>query len=219
MPPLSAAKGDMREIVVLAPETTFLLRRFEGGNDRKESSPGSRFRTSQKMINLSFGQTLQKRESQQHVEPAVKGIIIESSELEERGGKTVCVFDSPRAEVEPPARLARLTQTADEKAFGAPNVQEGAGPGKHRSEETRRPPEQTRKQLPPVAFAPIALDPSLKVVLIVPTGRNRHGRLHPPGTIGGPIGVTALKGGLNSIALGGNHDERRFGQLALQFDF
>ena len=42
---------------------------------------------------------------------------------------------------------------------------------------------------------------------------------NPPGTIGGPISVTALKGGLNSIALGGNHDERRFGQFALQFDF
>ena len=40
-----------------------------------------------------------------------------------------------------------------------------------------------------------------------------------PGTIGSPLTVDALKGGLNSIALGGNHDERRFGQFALQFDF
>jgi len=40
-----------------------------------------------------------------------------------------------------------------------------------------------------------------------------------PGTIGPPLPVIALKGGLNSIALGGNHDERRFGQFALRFDF
>lgn len=33
------------------------------------------------------------------------------------------------------------------------------------------------------------------------------------------IPVIAEKGGLNSIALGGNHDERRFGQFALRFDF
>jgi Carboxypeptidase regulatory-like domain/TonB dependent receptor len=31
--------------------------------------------------------------------------------------------------------------------------------------------------------------------------------------------VIALKGGLNSIALGGNHDERRFGQFSLRADF
>jgi hypothetical protein len=40
-----------------------------------------------------------------------------------------------------------------------------------------------------------------------------------PGTIGAPLPVIAEKGGLNSIALGGNHDERRFGQFALRFDF
>jgi outer membrane receptor protein involved in Fe transport len=33
------------------------------------------------------------------------------------------------------------------------------------------------------------------------------------------IPIVALKGGLNSIALGGNHDERRFGQFALRVDF
>jgi len=37
--------------------------------------------------------------------------------------------------------------------------------------------------------------------------------------IGPPLPVIAEKGGLNSIALGGNHDERRFGQFALRFDF
>lgn len=40
-----------------------------------------------------------------------------------------------------------------------------------------------------------------------------------PGTIGAPLPVIAEKGGLNSIALGGNHDERRFGQFSLRFDF
>ncbi len=40
-----------------------------------------------------------------------------------------------------------------------------------------------------------------------------------PGTIGPPLAVIALKGGLNSVALGGNHDERRFGQFSLRFDF
>ena len=33
------------------------------------------------------------------------------------------------------------------------------------------------------------------------------------------IPVVAQKGGLNSIALGGNHDERRFGQFSLRVDF
>jgi hypothetical protein len=46
---------------------------------------------------------------------------------------------------------------------------------------------------------------------------------NPPGTIGQPLPVIALKGGLNSFALGQfsgeNHDERRFGQFALKFDF
>jgi hypothetical protein len=40
-----------------------------------------------------------------------------------------------------------------------------------------------------------------------------------PGTTGAPLTVFAEKGGLNSVALGGNHDERRFGQFALKFDF
>jgi hypothetical protein len=40
-----------------------------------------------------------------------------------------------------------------------------------------------------------------------------------PGTIGDPLPVIALKGGLNSIALGGNHDERRFGQFSLRLSF
>jgi hypothetical protein len=39
------------------------------------------------------------------------------------------------------------------------------------------------------------------------------------GTPNPPIPVIALKGGLNSIALGGNHDERRFGQFSLRADF
>jgi len=37
--------------------------------------------------------------------------------------------------------------------------------------------------------------------------------------IGAPLPVVALKGGLNNIALGGNHDERRFGQFALRVTF
>jgi hypothetical protein len=40
-----------------------------------------------------------------------------------------------------------------------------------------------------------------------------------PGTIGDPLPVIAEKGGLNSVALGGNHDERRFGQFSLRFNF
>jgi carboxypeptidase family protein len=43
--------------------------------------------------------------------------------------------------------------------------------------------------------------------------------LTPLGIIGQPLPVVAEKGGLNSVALGGNHDERRFGQFALRFDF
>jgi hypothetical protein len=39
-----------------------------------------------------------------------------------------------------------------------------------------------------------------------------------PGTIGAPLPAIAEKGGLNSIALGLNHEERRFGQFALRFD-
>jgi hypothetical protein len=40
-----------------------------------------------------------------------------------------------------------------------------------------------------------------------------------PGTIGTPLPIIALKGGLNTIALGGNHDERRFGQFSLRLSF
>jgi hypothetical protein len=40
-----------------------------------------------------------------------------------------------------------------------------------------------------------------------------------PGTIGSPLPIIALKGGLNTIALGGNHDERRFGQFSLRLSF
>jgi hypothetical protein len=39
------------------------------------------------------------------------------------------------------------------------------------------------------------------------------------GTAMPPISVIAEKGGLNSVALGGNHDERRFGQFSLRADF
>jgi hypothetical protein len=40
-----------------------------------------------------------------------------------------------------------------------------------------------------------------------------------PGTIGAPLPIVALKAGLNTIALGGNHDERRFGQVSLRLSF
>jgi hypothetical protein len=40
-----------------------------------------------------------------------------------------------------------------------------------------------------------------------------------PGTIGTPLPIIALKGDLNTIALGGNHDERRFGQFSLRLSF
>jgi hypothetical protein len=43
--------------------------------------------------------------------------------------------------------------------------------------------------------------------------------LNTPGTIGAPLPVIALKGGLNNIATGGNHDERRFGQFSLRLSF
>ena len=36
---------------------------------------------------------------------------------------------------------------------------------------------------------------------------------------GGPVSVDALKGGLGTNAIGGNHDERRFGQFALRVTF
>jgi len=35
----------------------------------------------------------------------------------------------------------------------------------------------------------------------------------------GAVTVDALKGGLNTNAVGGNHDERRFGQFALKVTF
>ena len=34
-----------------------------------------------------------------------------------------------------------------------------------------------------------------------------------------PLTVTELKGGLGSLATGGNHDERRFGQFSLRVSF
>jgi hypothetical protein len=34
-----------------------------------------------------------------------------------------------------------------------------------------------------------------------------------------PLEVVGLKGGLNTLATGGNHDERRFGQFSLRFSF
>jgi hypothetical protein len=40
-----------------------------------------------------------------------------------------------------------------------------------------------------------------------------------PGTIGPPLPVIAEKGGLNTYALGENHDERRFGQFSLRATF
>lgn len=41
-----------------------------------------------------------------------------------------------------------------------------------------------------------------------------------PGSVGGaPIPIVAEKGGLNSLAIGGNHDERRFGQFSLTLNF
>ncbi len=39
------------------------------------------------------------------------------------------------------------------------------------------------------------------------------------GCVGPDLPIIGLKGGLNTIALGGNHDERRFGQFALRFTF
>jgi hypothetical protein len=39
------------------------------------------------------------------------------------------------------------------------------------------------------------------------------------GVIGPALPIIGLKGGLNTIALGGNHDERRFGQFSLRLNF
>ena len=55
--------------------------------------------------------------------------------------------------------------------------------------------------------------------LYVNTSNLAYG-LSAPGTmLTGSNDVTALKGGLGSTALGGNHDERRFGQFALRISF
>jgi hypothetical protein len=40
-----------------------------------------------------------------------------------------------------------------------------------------------------------------------------------PGTVSDPIVITGSKGGLGSSAIGGNHDERRFVQLAMRVNF
>jgi hypothetical protein len=40
-----------------------------------------------------------------------------------------------------------------------------------------------------------------------------------PGAVSNPIVITGLKGGLGSSAIGGNHDERRFVQLAMRVNF
>ena len=45
------------------------------------------------------------------------------------------------------------------------------------------------------------------------------GIVNPEGSIGAPVPIIGLKGGLNTVALGGNHDERRFGQFALRLTF
>jgi hypothetical protein len=42
---------------------------------------------------------------------------------------------------------------------------------------------------------------------------------NPVGSIGDPLPVLAFKGGLNTYALGENHDERRFGQFAAKVTF
>jgi hypothetical protein len=43
--------------------------------------------------------------------------------------------------------------------------------------------------------------------------------LYYDGATSTPLDVTLLKGGLGSLATGGNHDERRFGQFALKLNF
>ena len=49
------------------------------------------------------------------------------------------------------------------------------------------------------------------------TNLEYYGSLASPVTT--PLTVSLLKGGLGSLALGGNHDERRFGQFALRATF
>jgi hypothetical protein len=48
---------------------------------------------------------------------------------------------------------------------------------------------------------------------------NMYTNTYLVGSTGGPITVTGLKGGLGSLAEGGNNDERRFGQFSLRFSF
>jgi len=56
--------------------------------------------------------------------------------------------------------------------------------------------------------------------LYVNTSDLDYGSQGPTATMGtGSTFVTALKGGLGSLALGGNHDERRFGQFSLRVSF
>lgn len=43
--------------------------------------------------------------------------------------------------------------------------------------------------------------------------------LYGGGPTSTPLEIIGLKGGLNSFATGGNHDERRFGQFSLRFTF
>jgi Carboxypeptidase regulatory-like domain len=43
--------------------------------------------------------------------------------------------------------------------------------------------------------------------------------LNPDGSLPAPVQVTEMKGGLGTLATGGNHDERRFGQFALRLKF
>jgi hypothetical protein len=54
--------------------------------------------------------------------------------------------------------------------------------------------------------------------LFVNTGNLEYG-FSGPVLANGFNQVVALKGGLNSLALGANHDERRFGQLSLRLTF
>ncbi len=46
-------------------------------------------------------------------------------------------------------------------------------------------------------------------------GFDSNGNPIPPS----PLSVPLLKGGLGSLATGGNHDERRFGQFSLRLSF
>jgi hypothetical protein len=46
-----------------------------------------------------------------------------------------------------------------------------------------------------------------------------EGNLDYSGATTTPLTVNMLKGGLGSLAIGGNHDERRFGQFALRATF